>query len=121
MSNIKFAVAESGEKGARSFETAYNFGNNLADAVTLFTEETVFENYVENSRIRLQDSLRRMMKKGATDEELAKFVDAYKVGAKQARIVTKKLMTPEEMLAAIAKMPADLKEKYAAMLATLKQ
>ena len=115
--NTTFEVKESADESAAKYEFTFDFGNDAADAIArnIADADTQFENYLENSRIRLQDAIRRMLKKNATYDECKAFVAAYKIGEKRARIVTKKVMTVEEMFAAIAKMPAEEKAKYAAL------
>ena len=50
---------------------AFDFGNDLNDAVEKFGAEVVFSNYVQSAKIALQALIRARLDKGANVEELA--------------------------------------------------
>ena len=68
-----------------SVTVEYDFGDNLADAVEKYGEETVFSRWVAAARIDLQAYMRGLIKQKKTPEEIAEAVENWQPGVKVAR------------------------------------
>lgn len=79
----------------KEIEVQYDFGDDLSEAVSLYGEEAVFNQYIQAARIGLQALLRRHGENPeATDEQLQEMADNWKPGEKR---VTRK--STEEKIA----------------------
>ena len=67
----------------RQVSVAYDFGDNLDQAVELFGADLVFNRYESAVTIDLQALIRRGIKADKTDEEIAKMAAEWKPGIKQ--------------------------------------
>ena len=91
---------------------AFDFGDNLADAVAKHTEAQVFALYKSKGVIAVQDAGRRLLMSGKTPEAVLAAMKDFKFGAtikvpvdpKQAAIQAMGGMTPEEKKAFIAEL-----------------
>ena len=81
----------------RKIESEYDFGDNLADAVSKFGEEVVFSSFVASAKVDAQALIRRHLKSNVpavegvsserpyTDDEIAAKLNAWKPGVKAER------------------------------------
>ena len=83
---MKVVTSESGQKGARKFETDYDFGSDLKDAGKKHGDKNVYDVYLRGAKVDLQGFVRRLMKAGKTDKEITKLIaDEWKPGVKASR------------------------------------
>ena len=87
---VKAKVLKNAEKGIpQDLEATvtYDFGDNLADAISKFTEGIVFETYVDAARVKLQAYIRILLQRGSTPSEIVELVSKWKLGEKGERPV----------------------------------
>jgi hypothetical protein len=87
----------------------YDFGDNLAGATKLFTEQVVFDYFRAHARVVVQAGIRAALEAG---QDLKSFLASYKLGTKVARIT-------DPIAAAKAKFATMSKEEKAAFLKAL--
>lgn len=66
---------------------SYDFGENGADAIKKFGDETVFSNFRANCKITAQGAMRRMLEDGKTQAEITERMKAWKPGVALERVV----------------------------------
>ena len=108
--------------GDRVFTTSFDFGENTADAITKFGEETVFTKFKQAATIDLQALIRRNLKVNAetgeakSDAQILEAIEDWKPGAKQvtrrspaekAREAISK-MSPEDKMVLLAEVEEEL-------------
>jgi len=107
------ATLESGEK--QPVQVEYDFGDNLAHAVEMFTEDIVFSIFRRQAVIALQDVIRVAKRSGKTDEEIAAMAATWKpsksVKGDPVDKLVKKMQTPDQIKATIDKLKAMLKQQ----------
>lgn len=54
----------------------YDFGETLEDSTNLFGEKVVHDRFVASAKIALQAFMSRLLKKGASEKDIAKAVEA---------------------------------------------
>ena len=79
------AIEVTAKRGTRELTVAYDFGENLKDAIEKFGEDVVLTNAIQAMKISLQALIRRAFDKGATDEEIAAQAAAWKPGVAAQR------------------------------------
>ena len=68
---------------AESVSTAYDFGDDLPDAVKKFTDKVVFAHWIASVTIGLQNYMRALLKSGKGAAEILKAVkDEWKPGVR---------------------------------------
>ena len=104
---MKFSTAMDKEK-TRVLVHEYDLGTNLAELTAKVGDAVVFESAVDSIVIAIQSGVRRLMRAGKTDEEINTWVQNYKPGIRGPRVA--KVMTPEEILKALAAMPEEQRD-----------
>jgi len=66
---------------------SYDFGENTADAVKKFGDDTVFSNFRANAKITAQGAMRRMLEDGKTQAEITERMKSWKPGVALERVV----------------------------------
>lgn len=137
MALVKFVTAEGTEKKnaegvvenpVRKIETEYDFGDNLADAVSKFGEEVVFSSFVAAAKVDAQALIRRHLKSNVpavegvsterpyTDEEIVAALAKWKPGVKSERSATSVADKAEALLGKMTEaQKAEFLEKLKAM------
>jgi len=95
--------------GENSGELDFNFGENLREAVKLYGEDVVFNNYKQAATIAMQGNMRRHLASGKTQKELAEAMKDWKPGtvSRTKKSAAEKLqdmlkgMTPEQVAATL--------------------
>ena len=112
----------------RKIESEYDFGDNLADAVSKFGEEVVFSSFVASAKVDAQALIRRHLKSNVpavegvsterpyTDDEIATKLNAWKPGVKAERSAAS---ATDKMEALLGKMTQAQKEEMIAKLQAL--
>lgn len=88
--SVKARVLKNVEKGIPAdleAEVTYDFGDNLDSAKTLFSEQIVFETFIDAARVKLQAYVRILLQRGSTPAEIAELVSKWKLGEKGERPV----------------------------------
>lgn len=73
-------VGDDGKPIWKEVEANYDFGDNMAAAVELCGEDTVFSNYKANARVSLQSILRSKGAAGLDATSIQSLVDGWKPG-----------------------------------------
>ena len=107
------AIEVTANKGSKSLTVSYDFGDNLQDAITKFSEDVVFSNMQQSMKISLQALIRRGFDKGLADEEIINQAAAWKPGVAAQR-------TSDPVGAVLAKWATLPAEKKAELLKQLK-
>lgn len=123
--NIEATSGYLKEQGIEKVSANYDFGNDLAEAVEKFGEETVFTNFIANSAVTLQSNYRRWAKKWLEDEDnnvedggvalstyLQGKADKWVIGV----ISREKMSKVEKAFKATAGMTKEQLEEYAAKI-----
>lgn len=85
-------------KTDRALEFEKNFGGNLAEAVELYGEDTVYEVYFAQAVIKIQNAMRSMLDKADnTAEAVLEAANNYVLGV-QRRSTTSKLSDVEKLV-----------------------
>ena len=74
---VKCKVPKMGDK---EVSVSYDFGDNLAEATSLFGEEVVFSAFKGDAVISLQGRMRDWAMKGKNDAEITELVGQWKPG-----------------------------------------
>lgn len=93
--------------GENTGEIEYNFGASLKEAVELYGEDAVYNNYRQAAVIALQGNMRRHLGAGKTGDALAEAVKDWKPGlvSRSKKSASEKVLdlfkgkTPEEIAA----------------------
>ena len=104
---------------AKSYETNYEFGKDLDEAVKLFGKPGVFNSYLAKEIVNVQNIIRNAINAGKKAEEIDALVKAHKPGVKVSRKKSKlektlaetKSMNAEDLEATIAAAKAELAKR----------
>lgn len=81
MANVSTSKVIDGNKVV--VNTEYNFGESLAEAVSLFGEEVVFDYFTANATVRLQAFVRTRIEARKSEEEIQEEANGWKPGVVQ--------------------------------------
>jgi len=80
-----FKVSQSKEKGCRSIELSYDFGDTTGEAVEKFGEDIVHGFYLRGVKVAVQSQIRSLLVEGKTDEEILASLETWKPGVHAKR------------------------------------
>jgi len=124
MAEIKATGKKDGVE--RSVTVTYDLGGSLADSITLFGENVVKSIFDAKATIIIQDTVRRLIVAGKTDEEIQDYISKVKFGVQQKREgggtrktaeqrliedVASGKVTPEQLQDIIKRVQAELAKK----------
>ncbi len=87
MALIEITAKKEIEGVEKSATISYDFGENSADAIKKFGDETVFSNFRANAKITAQGAMRRMLEDKKTPAEITERMKSWKPGVALERIV----------------------------------
>lgn len=87
MAMIEITAKKEINGAEKSATISKDFGNNSADAIKLFGDETVFTNFRANAKITAQGAMRRMLEDGKSQAEITERMKAWKPGVALERVV----------------------------------
>jgi len=108
--------AKLGNEGA-TYTAEYDFGSNLQEAVAKFGEAVVYSNYIHAAKISIQAAMRRWMKAGLSEKDVADKVKGIVLGVQAERVVD----TTRAFLNRFEKMSPEEKNEILARLKELKR
>lgn len=112
MSEIQISATKAVNGEERNAVITYDFGDSVAEMIDKFGEEVVKSNAIRNFKITAQAAIRRMLEKGASQDEITAKMANWKPGVQLERQVDVKAaflskwkdMSQEEREAFLAEM-----------------
>lgn len=76
------ATLNRGEENEEKVEllNEFNFGENLDEAIQMFGEDNVFDAYVRNAKVQVQNMIRRAAETGKSEEDIEGMISNFKIG-----------------------------------------